>query len=218
MPFSKYLEEGALGLYFGDTTTGAGTPPATYEVGLVLQCFQLSTSLTAGTAYTSLACATDTVAYAIASGDTILIGTGSTTQAVVASAAAAVGATSISVNSFIANATYAVGTPGIRCDVYATAQEVSTTSTGYARVAVTNSTTNFNTPSGGSPASVTNKTAITFPQATASWGTVAGFLLGDNATLGSGNIWGYGMLNAAQVISVNNTPSFAAGALTITLY
>lgn len=215
MPFSKYLEEGALGLYFGGVTTGAGTPPATYYAGLVLQCFTLSSSLTAGSSYTSLTCATNTVAYAINAGDTLLIGTGSVTQAVVVATAASVGAASITVESFVANANYASGTTGIRCDTYATAQEPG--GNAYARVSVANSSTNFNASTGSTPATVTTKTAITFPQAQGSWGTVAGFLMGDNATPGSGNIWGYGMLNAAQPIGINNTPSFAAGSLTFLL-
>ncbi len=68
---------------------------------------QLTTALVSGTAYTSLA--VGALPVAIASGDTIQIGSGSSTQTVTASAASAQGATSISVNSFTANANYAVG-------------------------------------------------------------------------------------------------------------
>ena len=68
---------------------------------------QLTTALVSGTAYTSLV--VDALPVAVTSGDTIQIGSGSTTQSVTASAAAAIGATTISVNSFTANAAYAVG-------------------------------------------------------------------------------------------------------------
>lgn len=68
----------------------------------------LETALVDGTAYTSLSVAALTGA--IASGDTITIGTGSSTQVVTASAAAVTGATAIDVNSFTANAAYAIGT------------------------------------------------------------------------------------------------------------
>lgn len=68
---------------------------------------QLTTALISGTAYTSLA--VQALTQPISSGESLLIGTGSTTQTVTASASAAVGATSIPVNSFTANAAYAVG-------------------------------------------------------------------------------------------------------------
>jgi hypothetical protein len=207
------MEPNILDYWFGNT---APTIPGTYQVGLVLQLGQLSTALTAGTSYTSLACATVTAAYAGAANDVILIGTGANTQVVYSSATWAAAATSISVNSFIANQAFAIGTPFIRCDAYATAQEPS--GGAYARVAVTNNATNF--PAATASADYYQKqngTAITFPQASASWGTVAGFLLGDNATPGTGNVFAYGALNASQAISTNNQPSYAANQLTITL-
>jgi len=67
----------------------------------------LAAALTSGTAYTALSVAA--LPAPIAAGQQIVIGSGSTTQAVVASAAAAAGATSISVVSFVANAGYAIG-------------------------------------------------------------------------------------------------------------
>jgi hypothetical protein len=206
-----------LGLMFGDVTTGGGTPATTHYCGLVLQLGQLSTALTAGSTVSTLACASVTTAYAVASGDVILVGTGSTTQAFNTSTSGAAGQTSLTITgSPIANATYAIGTPFIRCTVYQAAQEPTIGSNAYARVAITNSTANWNTAAGTDPASVTNKTAITFPtDTTAGWGTVAGFLLADASS--AGNMWAFGMLNASQAISVGNTPSFAAGALTISL-
>lgn len=214
MPFSNHALANILDYWFGDT---APTVPSTYYIGLVLQLGQLSTALTAGTAATSLACATDTAAFAGADEDIILIGTQSTSQQVVqANGAWLSAATSITVDSFIPNYSYPIGTPFIRCDVYATAQEPS--GNAYARVSFASNVTNF-------PASVrvaatpglqkTTGAAITFPQATGSWGTVAGFLIGDNATPGSGNLFYFGVLNGAQTISVNQVPTILTGNMTM---
>lgn len=88
---------------------------------------------------------------------------------------------------------------------------------GYARVAVTNSTTNF-VAAGTQPSTgyeVENGTAITFPAATGSWGTVTYFGIFDAST--SGNLLAFGALTASQTISSGDTASFAADALTITL-
>lgn len=68
----------------------------------------LSAALTSGTAYTTLS--VQALTSPVASGDTITIGSGGTTQTVTSSAAAAIGATSISVSSFTANGNYAIGT------------------------------------------------------------------------------------------------------------
>jgi hypothetical protein len=83
---------------------------------------------------------------------------------------------------------------------------------GYARVAVTNNTTNWPSASNGSKS---NGTAITFPAATGSWGTVTYFCIFDAAT--AGNCIGYGALNTAQTVSNGDTLSFAANALTVSL-
>jgi hypothetical protein len=215
MSFSQYLEQKLLDYAFGDQ---AWTPPATVYVGLILQCGTLSSALTAGSSYGSIACATNTVAYAVAAGDILIIGEGSTVQVVEASAAAAVGATSVSTDTFVANAGYATGTPFIRADVYATAQEP--TGGAYARVAVTNNTTNWPTAvrvSNQPGFQMQNGTTITFPTSTASWGTIAGFLIADNATPGSGNVLAYGALTSPTVVASSDIPSFAVNTLTVSL-
>lgn len=83
-----------------------------FSITGVTAAIHLGASLTAAlanaTAYTSLA--VSALTQPVASGASLIIGTGATTQTVTASAAATVGATSISVNSFTANAAYAVGT------------------------------------------------------------------------------------------------------------
>ena len=60
-----------------------------------------------------------------------------------------------------------------------------------------------------------NGTAITFPQASAAWGTVTHFGIFDAAT--SGDLLCWGALTASKTIDAGDTPSFAAGELDITL-
>lgn len=81
----------------------------------------------------------------------------------------------------------------------------------YARVAITTGTTNFTV----STDQVTNATTITFPAATASWGTIQAFQFYDASTAGN-PLW-YGTLTTSQAINTGATASFAASSLTITL-
>lgn len=83
---------------------------------------------------------------------------------------------------------------------------------GYARVEIGNSSTNWNAASSGT---VTNKTAITFPEASGSWGTVTHFVLYDASTAGNALIWG--ALTASKAIGTGDTASFAIGSLSISL-
>lgn len=80
----------------------------------------------------------------------------------------------------------------------------------YARVAVVNNTTNW---PAASARSKSNGTQVTFPQATASWGTVTDFVIYDAAT--AGNFIGWGPLNTAETVNTNMTPDFPVGALTV---
>lgn len=90
----------------------------------------------------------------------------------------------------------------------------------YQRVAVTNNGTNFTvstiaTGSGGG-AQAQNATPITWPQSTASWGTVTYWFACDGGATGAtGNVYAYGALSASQTVSTNNTLSFAANQLTL---
>jgi hypothetical protein len=104
----NFLTNGTGGVpVFTYTLQGGGTcggpPPAT--VGT-----KLNSALTSGQTYSSLSVASVTAA--IASGDTLVIGTGATTQVVTATSSQAVSgsAKTISVTSFTANATYATNT------------------------------------------------------------------------------------------------------------
>jgi len=70
----------------------------------------------------------------------------------------------------------------------------------------------WNAASGGS---IANTSAITFPTATGSWGTITHFALFDAST--SGNMLAYGSLTASKAIGNGDTAQFAAGAITVTL-
>lgn len=81
----------------------------------------------------------------------------------------------------------------------------------YARVAITNNATNWPAASGGAKA---NGTDITFPQATASWGTVAAVALFDAAV--AGNMLYWGDLAASKTIDSGDTLVIAAGDFDVT--
>lgn len=77
----------------------------------------------------------------------------------------------------------------------------------YARTSVT-----FASPSGG----VTSNSAdVTFPQATASWGTVAYIGLNDAST--SGNLLFHTPLDTSKTIDSGDIFKIASGSLTVTL-
>ncbi len=82
----------------------------------------------------------------------------------------------------------------------------------YARVAVTNNATNFPAASGGAKS---NGTVITFPTATANWGTVVAFAILDAAT--NGNFLCWADLTTSKAVNSGDTASFAVGDLDITL-
>lgn len=81
---------------------------------------------------------------------------------------------------------------------------------GYARVAVTNNTTNFPTVTTNQ---IVNGTAITFPQASANWITADEVAIYDASS--GGNLRGYGVLDASVSVLAGQTRSFAAGDLKI---
>jgi hypothetical protein len=84
---------------------------------------------------------------------------------------------------------------------------------GYARVAVTNNTTNFPAASGGGVKA--NGTAITFPAATGSWGTIT-HIGGFTASTGGTVVW-WGALSASKAIDNGDTFSIPIGDLDLTL-
>lgn len=81
----------------------------------------------------------------------------------------------------------------------------------YARVAVTNNTTNFGAASGGVK---TNATTITFPTATADWGIAR--WAGIFSAASGGSLYGYGPISPARNVLSGQTPRFTSGTLTVT--
>jgi hypothetical protein len=80
----------------------------------------------------------------------------------------------------------------------------------YARVSTSSAT--WNTAVDGS---TDNAAAITFPQASASWGLVTHFGIFDAAS--SGNLLMWAILTASKTIDIGDTASFAIGDLDVTL-
>lgn len=83
----------------------------------------------------------------------------------------------------------------------------------YARVGITNADkTNWTTASN---AALTNSTAVTFAESTASWGTITYVLIADSGTTAGGNIWWYDVLTPSKAVAAATTVLFAIGAITV---
>lgn len=82
----------------------------------------------------------------------------------------------------------------------------------YARVAITNNAVNFPASAGGAKS---NGTVITFPTATASWGTVTHLAIMDAAS--AGNQIGWSPLTLAKLIDTADTMSVPVGSLALSL-
>lgn len=89
--------------------------------------------------------------------------------------------------------------------------EVSTSSTGYARVALVNNATNWPAAVNGVKA---NGDSITFAVASGAWGVVTSFYICDAAS--GGNVLYGGDLASPRTVNAGDTAAFAAGTLTIT--
>ena len=87
--------------------------------------------------------------------------------------------------------------------------EVSISGTAYARQSVA-----FAAAASGS---TTNSATITFPAATANWGTVTHIAILDNDTEGAGNVLFWGAVSASKQIDSGDTFQITAGNLTVTL-
>jgi hypothetical protein len=82
---------------------------------------------------------------------------------------------------------------------------------GYAR-----QTTTWNAPSfTGTATTLSNSAAITFPAASANWGTVVGVGIFDQSS--GGNLIWWGPLTSSKVVNQTETFQFAAGALSLSL-
>ena len=82
----------------------------------------------------------------------------------------------------------------------------------YARVAVTNNTSNWDTVSGGATA---NTNLIAFPMATAAWGTITYVGICDASS--AGNMIAWGQLTSPLAVAQYDTVMFQPGDLDITL-
>jgi len=80
----------------------------------------------------------------------------------------------------------------------------------YARVAT--SAVDWNAAAAGA---ISNANALTFAQATASWGTVTHFAVFDAAT--AGNILASGILTVSKAVGIGDTVKFDIGQLSATL-
>ena len=89
----------------------------------------------------------------------------------------------------------------------ASGTEVSTSGTSYARTSVT-----FGAPSNGAS---TNNADVTFPTATASWGTVGWIGINDAST--GGNLLYHTALDTAKTIDSGDIFKIATGNLSVTL-
>ena len=82
----------------------------------------------------------------------------------------------------------------------------------YARASTANNSTNWPAATGTSTVKA-NGTAITFPTATAAWGTVVAWALFDAVT--AGNLLFWGAVGTAKAVGINDTPNFPIGAITL---
>jgi transcription elongation factor len=84
----------------------------------------------------------------------------------------------------------------------------------YARVAVTNNTTNWPNAS-GTLASKSNGTTFTFPTPTGSWGTVTAYGIYDASTAGNLLVWAD--LDTPNTVATGNTVQFGSSGVVLTL-
>ena len=91
----------------------------------------------------------------------------------------------------------------------ATAQGTEVSGGAYNRVLIT-----FGTPAAAGV--IANTAIITFPTASAAWGTVTDCAICDSITPGTDDAFYFGPLTASKVVGNGDDVSFAIGALTVT--
>lgn len=72
------------------------------------------------------------------------------------------------------------------------------------------------TATSGGDGQTDNASAITFPQASGSWGTVAAMAFVDSITFDAGNMLFFSAVDTSRAIDNGDTAEFAIGAITIT--
>lgn len=94
--------------------------------------------------------------------------------------------------------------------------EVDFTSTGYARVAVTNDLTEWPAATGGNPGFKSNANDINFPTALLDWGTIESAYLLDDPTTGNA-LYGADLVSP-ELVSAADSPTILAGLLIVAEY
>jgi hypothetical protein len=89
---------------------------------------------------------------------------------------------------------------------------VEPTGGGYTRATIVRNTTNFPASTAGE---VKNSAVVTFPQASADWGTVTHFVIYDALT--NGNAVVVGTITTPKAVLSGDTPSFGANTLSLKL-
>jgi len=84
----------------------------------------------------------------------------------------------------------------------------------YARVATAGADWEVATLGAGT---IQNANAITFVEATGSWGTPSHIAFFDNGTKGAGNMLGYGAITVPKAVGAGDTLRFAAGDIDLSL-
>ena len=112
-----------------------------------------------------------------------------------------------------ANMYFGLSTTLVDATGLATSTEPATAS-GYTRQTYVNDTAKWTT---SSVASLSNKIAITWTQASASWGTILSVFIADSTTRAAGNILWYHTLSPTMPVPLNTTVSFAIGAIIVTI-
>jgi hypothetical protein len=101
--------------------------------------------------------------------------------------------------------------------IFTTGTGVEVTNAGaYTRQTLNPLDANWTATAGGD-GQTDNATAITYTQATGSWGTVNSCAIVDNATHNAGNMWFYSTVDSSKAIDSGDTAEFTTGAITVTL-
>jgi len=91
------------------------------------------------------------------------------------------------------------------------------TGSGYARLAITNNTTNWPNATGTSPTTKNNGTVLTMATATGDWSSGSNMVAwGLFDASSGGNLLYWGALTEAKPVLNGDTPSFAVNAISIT--
>ena len=92
-----------------------------------------------------------------------------------------------------------------------------TNANAYARVARNPLDANWSAETTSGAGNTQNVAAITFTQATGSWGTVAAMAMVTSTTYDSGNMLFYSTVDTSRAIDNGDTAEFAATSITVTL-